>query len=120
MLRTGRQVSRNLGQKPKLQKNALHDAETSLKLGTSYLRQLLDRFGGRVERALAAYNAGPHRVAVWTAAHPDMPTEEFVDSIPFVETRGYVMIILAGREHYRRLYSFAPRPQTASAGADAP
>jgi soluble lytic murein transglycosylase len=120
MLRTGRQVSRNLGQKPKLQKNALHDAETSLKLGTSYLRQLLNRFGGRVERALAAYNAGPHRVAVWTAAHPDMPAEEFVDSIPFVETRGYVMIILAGREHYRRLYSFAPRPQTASAGTEAP
>ena len=120
MLRTGRAVSRNLGQKPRLQKNALHDAETSLKLGTSYLRQLLNKFGGRVERALAAYNAGPHRVAVWTAAHPDMPAEEFVDSIPFVETRGYVMIILAGREHYRRLYSFAPRPQTASAGAEAP
>lgn len=120
MLRTGRDVSRKLGQKPKLQKSALHDAETSLKLGTTYLRQLLNRFGGRVERALAAYNAGPHRVATWTAARPDMSAEEFVDSIPFVETRGYVMIILAAREHYRRLYSFAPRPQTASAGAEAP
>ncbi len=120
MLRTGRQVSRNLGQKPRLQKNALHDAETSLKLGTAYLRQLLNRFGGRVERALAAYNAGPHRVATWTAARPQMSAEEFVDSIPFVETRGYVMIIMAAREHYRRLYAFAPRPQTASAGAEAP
>jgi len=49
-----------------------------------------------------------------------MSAEEFVDSIPFVETRGYVMIILAAREHYQRLYSFAPRPQTASAGAEAP
>jgi soluble lytic murein transglycosylase len=119
MLRTGRQVSRNLGQK-NLKKGALHDAETSLTLGTSYLRQILNRFGGRVERALAAYNAGPSRVATWTAAHPDMSAEEFVDSIPFVETRGYVMIILAGREHYRRLYSFAPRPQTPSARAEAP
>lgn len=120
MLRTGRQVSRNLGKKPRLQSNALHDAETSLTLGTNYLRQLMNRFGGRVERALAAYNAGPHRVATWTAAQPDMTAEEFVDSIPFVETRGYVMIILAAREHYRRLYSFAPRPQTASAGTPAP
>jgi soluble lytic murein transglycosylase len=114
MLRTGRAVSRNLGGKKKLPQTALHDAETSLKLGTSYLRQLLNRFGGRVERALAAYNAGPARVATWTSARADMPAEEFVDSIPFVETRGYVMIILAAREHYRRLYSFAPRPQTAS------
>lgn len=119
MLRTGRDVSRRLGQK-KLQKNALHDAETSLKLGTHYLKQLLNRFGGRVERALAAYNAGPSRVRTWTAARPDMPAEEFVDSIPFVETRGYVMIILGGREHYRRLYSFGPRPQTASARAEGP
>ena len=120
MLRTGRDVSRKLGQKKKLPQNALHDAETSLKLGTTYLRQILNRFGGRAERALAAYNAGPSRVATWTAARPDMPAEEFVDSIPFVETRGYVMIILAAREHYRRLYSFAPRPQTASARAEAP
>ena len=115
MLRTGRAVSRNLGTKKKLPQGALHDAETSLKLGTTYLRQLLNRFGGRVERALAAYNAGPARVATWTSARPDMPAEEFVDSIPFVETRGYVMIILAAREHYQRLYAFAPRPQTASA-----
>jgi len=119
MLRTGRDVSRKLGQK-KLPKSALHDAETSLKLGTTYLRQLLNRFGGRVERALAAYNAGPHRVAVWTAARPDMPAEEFIESIPFVETRGYVMTILAGREHYRRLYSLAPPPQAASARAETP
>jgi peptidoglycan lytic transglycosylase len=120
MLRTGRAVSRNLGQKKRLPQDALHDAETSLKLGTTYLRQLMNRFGGRPERALAAYNAGPSRVATWTAARPDMPAEEFVDSIPFVETRGYVMIILAAREHYRRLYSFGPRPQTASAGTGAP
>ena len=49
-----------------------------------------------------------------------MPAEEFVESIPFTETRGYVMIILADREHYRRLYSFAPRPRTAPALAEAP
>jgi soluble lytic murein transglycosylase len=120
MLRTGREVSRRLGQKKPLQKGALYDAETSLKLGTAYLKQLLNRFGGRVERALAAYNAGPSRAVTWTAGRPDMSAEEFVESIPFVETRIYVMTILAGREHYRRLYSLAPRPQTASARAEAP
>ena len=87
----------------------LHDPTTSLELGTRYLRQMLDRFGGRVERALAAYNAGPHRVDAWTRAGPDMPAEEFVESIPFTETRNYVMTILANREHYRRLYGARPR-----------
>jgi soluble lytic murein transglycosylase len=120
MLRTGRAVSRNLGQKKRLPQSALYDAETSLNLGTTYLRQLMNRFGGRPERALAAYNAGPSRVVTWTAARPGMSAEEFVDSIPFVETRGYVMIILAAREHYRRLYSFAPQPKTASARSEAP
>jgi soluble lytic murein transglycosylase len=119
MLPTGREVSRRLGQKQKLQKNALYDAETSLTLGTTYLKQLMNRFGGRVERALAAYNAGPSRVVTWTAARPGMSAEEFVENIPFVETRSYVMTILAGREHYRRLYAFGPRPQAASARADA-
>ena len=52
---------------------------------------MLDRFDGRVERALAAYNAGPHRVVHWTAGRPDVPAEEFVESIPFTETRNYVM-----------------------------
>ena len=92
----------------------LHDPTTSLSLGTLYLKQLLDRFDGRVERALAAYNAGPNRVVTWTAGRPDVPAEEFVESIPFTETRNYVMAILAHQEHYRRLYGLGP----AAAGGD--
>jgi soluble lytic murein transglycosylase len=103
---TGRQLSRGLGRRQRT--SDLHDPATSLELGTLYLRQMLDRFGGRVEQALAAYNAGPHRVATWTAGRPDMPAEEFVESIPFTETRNYVMSILAHREHYRRLYGLGP------------
>lgn len=92
----------------------LHDPATSLSLGTLYLKQLLDRFDGKVERALAAYNAGPNRVVNWTAGRPDVPAEEFVESIPFTETRNYVMAILAHQEHYRRLYGLGP----AAAGGD--
>jgi peptidoglycan lytic transglycosylase len=102
---TGRALARALGVRYK--SSALYDPATSLDFGTRYLRQLSDRFGGRVERVLAAYNAGPHRVDVWTADRPDMGDEEFVESIPFTETRQYVMIILANREHYRRIYDLA-------------
>ena len=68
---------------------------------------MLDRYGGRVERALAAYNAGPTRVNSWVAARPNMSAEQFVESIPFVETRAYVMNILEHREQYQRLYALA-------------
>ncbi|HET9317658.1 MAG TPA: transglycosylase SLT domain-containing protein [Vicinamibacteria bacterium] len=103
---TGRLLSRGLGRRPRARD--LHDPKVSLELGTLYLKQMLDRFGGRVEQALAAYNAGPHRVNAWTAGRPDVPAEEFVESIPFTETRNYVMSILAHREHYRRLYGLGP------------
>jgi soluble lytic murein transglycosylase len=113
---TGQFLARLLG--VRYRREALHDPETSLEFGMRYLRDMLDRFGGSVERALAAYNAGPHRVDAWTAGRPDMPAEEFVETIPFTETRNYVMIILAAREQYRRVYGF-PAPSGAPAAAAA-
>ena len=89
---------------------SLHDPGTSLDFGTRYLRQMSDRFDGQVERVLAAYNAGPHRVDAWTTGRPGMPAEEFIESIPFSETRYYVMIVLANREQYRRLYGLDKSP----------
>jgi soluble lytic murein transglycosylase len=114
---TGRVLARSLGLT--LRKSTLHDPDVSVGLGTRYLREMLDRFGGRVERALAAYNAGPHRVESWTAGRPDVSAEEFVEGIPFTETRNYVMTILAARETYRRLYGLGP-PSTSAADASAP
>ncbi len=55
----------------------------NIRLGTRYLRQMLDRFGGVQEYALAAYNAGDNRVADWQAAGPYSGIDEFVESIPF-------------------------------------
>jgi soluble lytic murein transglycosylase len=113
---TGRSLARAL--KVRYSTKALHDPAVSLDFGTHYLRELVDRFGGSVERVLAAYNAGPHRVDAWTAGRPDMGDEEFVESIPFTETRQYVMTVLASREQYRRLYDLGAPPRAAAdAGA---
>jgi soluble lytic murein transglycosylase len=109
---TGRALARALG--VTYRRQALHDPETSLRFGTRYLRQLMEQFDWRVERVLAAYNAGPHRVTAWTAGRPDMPAEEFIESIPFTETRHYVMTILASQEQYRRIYSLTADSLTAS------
>jgi soluble lytic murein transglycosylase len=111
---TGRSLARSVG--VRYNANMLFDPAMGLRLGARYFRRLLDAFGGRVERALAAYNAGPGRAGVWAAARPQASAEEFIEAIPYPETRGYVMGILAHREHYRRLYGLTAG-HAAAAGA---
>src|SRR4029077_19404162 len=115
---TGRALARAAGIK-KLAVSQLQDPALGLKLGTVYLREMIDRFGGNVERAVAAYNAGPHRVAVWDLARPGLSAEEFVDTIPFSETRTYVMTVLAAQEQYRRIYALPPAGPAAPPAAGA-
>ena len=79
----------------------------NLQLGTINLREVLDRFGGQPEYALAAYNAGDVPVRQWMSSNDYKDVAEFVESIPYTETREYVQAILRNREMYRALY--APR-----------
>jgi len=81
----------------------LLDPETNIRLGTRYLKQTLDHFGGVPEYALAAYNAGDSRVEDWQAAGPYSGIDEFVESIPFTQTRDYVQAILRNIEIYREI-----------------
>ena len=85
----------------------LLDPATNIRLGTRYLRHTLDKFGGVTEYALAAYNAGDERVLDWEAAGPYQGIDEFVESIPFTETRDYVQAILRNKETYRAIDVFA-------------
>jgi soluble lytic murein transglycosylase len=85
----------------------LLDPETNIRLGCRYLRQMLDKFGGVQEYALAAYNAGDYRVADWQAAGPYSGIDEFVESIPFTQTREYVQAILRNEETYRAIDNYA-------------
>jgi soluble lytic murein transglycosylase len=76
----------------------------NLQLGTLNLKQVLDRFGGQPQYALAAYNAGDVPVRQWMASNDYKDIPEFVESIPYTETREYVQAILRNREMYRALY----------------
>jgi soluble lytic murein transglycosylase len=76
----------------------------NLELGTMNLKQVLDRFGGQVEYALAAYNAGDVPIRQWLATNDYKDVPEFVESIPYTETRDYVQAIMRNREMYRALY----------------
>ena len=88
----------------------------NIRLGTKYLKQLIDHFGGVQEYALAAYNAGDSRVVDWQSAGPYHGIDEFVESIPFTQTRDYVQAILRNEEIYRAIDG-APATQTSAVTA---
>ena len=99
---TGRALARLEG--VSYRTSRLYDPGVSIRFGTRYLRQLLDRFAERPELALAGYNAGPHRVRDWTDMNMAIPAEVFIEEIPFTETRNYVKLIMRNEKIYRRLY----------------
>jgi soluble lytic murein transglycosylase len=76
----------------------------NLQLGTRYFREMMQHYNGRVEYALAAYNAGTNRVEDWLSVGNYRDVPEFVESIPFTETREYVQSIMRNTRIYRRLY----------------
>ena len=85
----------------------LLDPVLNIRLGTRYLRETMEKFGRVPEYALAAYNAGDNRVADWQAAGPYHGVDEFVESIPFSETRDYVQAILRNQDIYRGIDDYA-------------
>jgi len=85
----------------------LFEPDYNIHIGTIYFAGLQRNFGS-VESALAAYNAGEDRVAFWTTGQSYREPAEFVDSIPFTETREYVEIVTRNADIYRKLYGTQP------------
>ncbi len=80
------------------------DRDTNIKLGTSYLKLVLDDFGGSQAMAAAAYNAGPGRPRKWRDG-PALETAVWAENIPFPETRDYVKKVLSNGSYYAALMS---------------
>ncbi|HWR36287.1 MAG TPA: transglycosylase SLT domain-containing protein [Clostridia bacterium] len=76
----------------------------NLQLGTRFFREMVDHQNGQIEYALAAYNAGTNRVQDWLDNGKYRDVVEFVESIPFTETREYVQAIMRNAQVYRKLY----------------
>jgi soluble lytic murein transglycosylase len=102
---TGRLLARQ--ERLRYDASDLYDPEINIRYGTRYLKDVLGSFGGRVDYALASYNAGPHRVQRWTGMDLTIPSEIFIEEIPFDETRDYVKLVLRNEMLYRRLYGGA-------------
>jgi soluble lytic murein transglycosylase len=100
---TAQQVSQRL-QLGKVTNAMLEQPQHNIMLGTHYFASMLKRYEGNVVLALAAYNAGPGRADRWFKEWPATPQDEFIERIPFQETRLYVKLILRNMLNYERLY----------------
>jgi soluble lytic murein transglycosylase len=99
---TGRQLARRAGIR-RYSTARLYQPGTNIALGTRHLSSLLEMFDGKIELALAGYNAGERRVQTWKAQFGETDMAEFVERIPLAETRGYVKRVLTNSAHYRVL-----------------
>ncbi|MBK6851739.1 MAG: lytic transglycosylase domain-containing protein [Burkholderiales bacterium] len=118
---TARHVAKQMG--IKFHPDMLNERNTNLRIGTTYLRMVLDDFGGSQALALAAYNAGPSRSRRWREG-PPLEVAAWAEMIPFTETRDYVKKVLSNASYYSALMSEQPaaslRPRLAPAVAPRP
>lgn len=101
MPRTGRQIAEEIQQNFAAD-YSLYDPDMNIRLGSYYFSKLLQRFGGHVALAVAAYNAGPAKVAKWLPIAGTMPADIWIETIPFKETRKYVASVLSYAIIYQR------------------
>jgi soluble lytic murein transglycosylase len=104
---TGRELSRRLKVRS-YSTAALFQPAVNLQLGSFYLKTLGDGVGGRWEVALAAYNAGLSRAHAWLTWGEFREPAEFIETVPFSQTRTYIQTVLRNADVYRRVYGSAP------------
>lgn len=98
----------------KLNNESLHNhmdllnPEKNIRLGSKYVRMMLDKCQQNLALAAASYNAGPHRVTKWLPEY-DMPTDSWIETIPFKETREYVQNVLTYTVIYQQLLGKTPK-----------
>jgi soluble lytic murein transglycosylase len=88
---------------PAVGREDLFDQETNIRIGVRYVEQLLEQFSGNVVYTIASYNAGPLAVGNWIAQYGGQSQDEFVELIPYQETRQYVKRVLRSYREYVRL-----------------
>ena len=94
--------------KIKLTTDTLMDPFLNVHLGTRYLKRLSKKFKSQIPLMAAGYNAGPHRVKTWLYRFGDLDMDEFIEHIPFLETRNYTKKVIKNYGVYETLYARPP------------
>jgi soluble lytic murein transglycosylase len=98
----------------------LDDPDYNMRLGSTYLGEVINGFSGSYVMGIAAYNAGPGRPRQWSTYCGDPRTSsvdpiDFIECIPFSETRNYVMRVMEGMQVYRAKLNGGSAPITLTA-----
>ncbi len=107
---TGKAVARKIGM-INYSSSFLYLPDINVDLGIYYFREMLDKFWKVTSYALAAYNAGPGRVVRWLNKFGELETDEFVEEIPYKETRKYTKRVLKSYAIYKSIYEDGSRKQ---------
>lgn len=91
---TGAELAAKLGM-PWTGGQDLFDPDTNIALGSAYLRQLMDKYGGKPYQVIAGYNAGPAPLGRWMSQRPAMDADFWIETISYKETREYVARVLS-------------------------
>lgn len=102
LIPTAQVMARKYGSSSPVSASSLFDPTLNIELGTAYMQEQLSKYG-RIEYMAVAYNAGPGRVVQWAKILP-LEMDEYVEDIPFKETKGYVQGVIRNSAQYRRLY----------------
>jgi soluble lytic murein transglycosylase len=106
---TGKKVADLLGTGAQFQPRSLLDPEVNIRLGARYLQRLSETFSGSIPLIAAGYNAGPHRVQAWLKSFGLLEMDEFIEHIPFMETRNYCKKVVRNYQVYSLLYDSSGR-----------
>lgn len=101
---TGQRVA-NLLKEKSFDPRSLLEPDTAIKIGGKYLQRLSNKFDANLAMIAAGYNAGPHRVKNWVSNFGNLDLDEWIEHIPFVETRNYVKKVVANANVYSVLYN---------------
>lgn len=93
------------GRPSKVVISKLLDPQTNLAIGTKILAKNLASFQGKVIPAVASYNADIKKVRSWVQKNSRLKSDEFIETIPYQETRTYVKKVLAGYRTYRMVHN---------------
>lgn len=107
-------MAKDVKDSQRFDEDSLFDPETNIRLGSAHFASLAVKYGGNMIRSIAAYNAGAIAVDKWMGRFGEVEDDEFVERIPYSETRGYVKKVLRNAALYRRIYG-----NGASGGGDA-
>ncbi|HJN73157.1 MAG TPA: transglycosylase SLT domain-containing protein [Myxococcota bacterium] len=103
---TARSVARWLGFSVSQQQ--LHDPYTNLRIGSRYFESLSQRYRGNSYLSMAGYNAGEGNVKKWLDRFGNLPTDEWIESVPYRETRRYIKRVSRTWQTYHLLYDEGP------------